>query len=70
MMSRKLLFGPPAAFLAAALGVGLLSSVTSWEFLTATQSDSVFCSSGRSTETVSTSASRTLPPCPPAVTRS
>lgn len=70
MMSRKFLFGLPAVFLAAAVGVALWSSVTSWEFLTATQSDSVFCSSGPSAETESTSASRTLPPCPPGVARS
>lgn len=69
MMSRKLLFGLPAVFLAA-VGIALWPSVTSWEFLTATQSDSVFCSSGPSPEAVSASASRTLPPCPPAVTRS
>lgn len=67
MMSRKFLFGLPAAFLAAVLGLALWSSVTSWEFLTATQSDSVFCSSGPSSETVSASELRTLPSCPPRV---
>lgn len=70
MMSRKLLFALPAVFLATALGVALWSSVTSWEFLAATQSGSVFCSSGPQPGTVSASASRTLPPCPPGVTRS
>lgn len=55
MMSRKLLVGLPAVFLAAALGPALLSSETSWGFLTAAQSDSVFCSSGPSPETVSAS---------------
>lgn len=70
MMSRKLLFGLPAAFLAATLGIALGSSVTSWEFLTAIESDLVFCSSGPSSASVSTSASRTLPSCPPAITGS
>jgi len=71
MMSRKLLFGLPAVFLAAALGAALLSSSeTSWGFLTATHG-SVFCSSGPAeTVSASASASRTLPSCPPAVTGS
>jgi hypothetical protein len=70
MMSRNLLFGVAVVFLATAVGVALLSSVTSRGFLTATQNDAVFCSSGLLAKTVSASASRTLPPCPPGVTRS
>lgn len=70
MISRKLLFGLLVAFMAAAVGVALWSSETSWGFLTATRSDSVFCSSGLSAETASASTSRTLPSCPTAVTRS
>lgn len=70
MMSRKLLLGLPALILAAGLGIALFSSDTAWGRLTAIQSDSVFCSSGPSPATLSASASRILPPCPPAAIRS
>ena len=71
MMSRKLLFGLLAVFLAIALGVVALVP-PSWRFLTAAQNNSVFCSSAPPAETLSAAASvsRTLRSCPPAITRS
>ena len=70
MMSRKLLFGLLAVFLAIALGVASLPP--SWGFLTAAQNNSVFCSSAPPAETLSAAASvsRTVRSCPPAITRS
>ena len=74
-MLHKLLFGLLAAFLAGALGAGLLSiTPTPWRLLTASKSSSVFCSSASSAGIKSalppTLPTRALPACPSAATRS